>query len=108
MVFHERKEESKSSESSKPRKSSGDKQDRPAEYNQGQVQEINKKVDGKIQRVEENILQWIDEETKCLKDSLEKDITAIRSEVDEKNIELNSKVQATISNLKEEVNDKVA
>merc|ERR1712223_1701160 len=78
------------------------------EYTQGQVQEINKKVDGKIQKVEENILQWIDEETKCLKDSLEKDITAIRSEVDEKNIELNSKVQATISNLKEEVNDKVA
>ena len=38
MVFHERKEESKSSDSSKPRKSSGDKQDKPAEYNQGQVQ----------------------------------------------------------------------
>merc|ERR1719270_1121535 len=106
MVFHERKEESKSSDSSKTKKVSTEK--KPAEYNQGQVQEINKKVDGKIQRVEENILQWIDEETKVLKDSLEKDITAIRSEVDEKNIELNSKVQATISNLKEEVNDKVA
>merc|ERR1719192_3097201 len=38
MVFHERKEESKGSEASKPRKPSGDKQDKPAEYNQGQVQ----------------------------------------------------------------------
>ena len=106
MAFHAGKETSKTtSPPAKPKNTSnGDAK----EYTQGQVQEINKKVDGKIQKVEENILQWIDEETKCLKDSLEKDITAIRSEVDEKNIELNSKVQATISNLKEEVNDKVA
>jgi len=106
MAFHAGKETSKTtSPPAKPKNASnGDAK----EYTQGQVQEINKKVDGKIQKVEENILQWIDEETKCLKDSLEKDITAIRSEVDEKNIELNSKVQATISNLKEEVNDKVA
>jgi len=106
MVFHERKETSKTT--SPPAKPKNATNGDAKEYTQGQVQEINKKVDGKIQKVEENILQWIDEETKCLKDGLEKDISAIRSEVDEKNIELNSKVQATISNLKEEVNDKVA
>ena len=49
-------------------------------------------MDSKIQRVEENILQWIDEETKVLKDNLEKDIQSIRTEVDTKNVELNSKV----------------
>lgn len=107
MVFHERKETSKSSSSppAKPKsKANGDAK----EHTQEQVQEITKKVDNKIQKVEENILQWIDEETKCLKDGLEKDIVAIRTEVDEKNIELNSKVTATIANLKEEVNDKVS
>ena len=106
MVFHERKEESKSSDANKPtpKKSAAEK---PPEYNQGQVQEINKKVDSKIQRVEENILQWIDEETKTLKDSLEKDTVAIRTEVDEKYIELNSKVQTSIADLKDEVNEKV-
>lgn len=36
MVFHERKEESKISDSSKPKKASVEK--KPAEYNQGQVQ----------------------------------------------------------------------
>ena len=71
-------------------------------------QEINKKVDGKIQRVEENILQWIDEETKVLKENLDKDIHSIRSEVDTKNVELNAKVQATIHDLREEVIEKVA
>merc|ERR1711936_261710 len=88
MAFHAGKETSKTtSPPAKPKNASnGDAK----EYTQGQVQEINKKVDGKIQKVEENILQWIDEETKCLKDGLEKDISAIRSEVDEKNIELNS------------------
>jgi len=104
MVFHERKEESKTPEASKPRKAVSDK---PPEYNQSQVQEINKKVDGKIQRVEENILQWIDEETKVLKDNLEKDIHSIRNEVDTKNIELNSKVQASIHDLRDEVIEKV-
>jgi len=104
MVFHERKEESKNTEASKPRKATSDK---PPEYNQSQVQEINKKVDSKIQRVEENILQWIDEETKVLKDNLEKDITSIRSEVDTKNIELNSKVQSSIHDLRDEVIEKV-
>ena len=64
-------------------------------------QEINKKVDSKIQRVEENILQWIDEETKVLKDNLEKDIQSIRTEVDTKNVELNSKVQTSIHDLRD-------
>ena len=57
--------------------------------------------------MEENILQWIDEETKVLKDNLEKDITSIRSEVDTKNIELNSKVQSSIHDLRDEVIEKV-
>jgi len=104
MVFHERKEESKNTEASKPKKATSDK---PPEYNQSQVQEINKKVDSKIQRVEENILQWIDEETKVLKEDLEKDIGSIRSEVDTKNIEMNSKVQSSIHDLRDEVIEKV-
>ena len=64
-------------------------------------------MDGKIQRVEENILQWIDEETKVLKDNLDKDIHDIRNEVDTKNVELNAKVQASIHDLREEVIEKV-
>jgi len=98
MAFHERKEDKKS----EPNLKKVTTETQP-EYNQGQVQEINKKVDNKIQRVEENILQWIDEEAKTLKDTLEKDILAIRTEVDTKNIELNSKVQVSIHDLKEEV-----
>merc|ERR1719348_936429 len=105
MVFHERKAESKSTEASKPRKAASEKP--TPEYNQSQVQEINKKVDSKIQRVEENILQWIDEETKVLKDNLEKDIQSIRTEVDTKNVELNSKVQTSIHDLRDEVIEKV-
>ena len=45
----------------------------------------------KVQKIEENICQWIDEETKSLKNTLEHDITSIRSEADNKNIEMNSK-----------------
>ena len=58
--------------------------------------EIHKKFEVKVQKIEENICQWIDEETKTLKDTMEKDITSIRSEVDSKNIEINSKVQGSI------------
>jgi len=104
-AFHDRKEESKKPESPKAKKAASDK---PPEYNQSQVQEINKKVDSKISRVEENILQWIDEETKTLKDSLDKDISAIRSEVDTKNLDMNAKIQVSIADLIEEVNEKVA
>jgi G:T/U-mismatch repair DNA glycosylase len=32
-----------------------------------QVQEVNKRVDRKIEKVEENILQWIDEEAKAIR-----------------------------------------
>ena len=103
-AFHDRKEESKSSENPKSKKAPSDK---PPEYNQGQVQEINKKVDSKISRVEENILQWIDEETKTLKKSLDEDIIAIRTEVDTKNLDMNAKIQVSIADLKEEVNEKV-
>jgi len=105
VVFHDRKEINKTADSPPPKPKA--QNNHHPEYNQGQVQEINKKVDTKIQKVEENILQWIDEETKCLKEGLERDITAIRTEVDVKNIELNSKVTATIEHLKDEVNEKV-
>lgn len=104
LSFHDRKEEKTEP---KLKKVSTDKQPEHG-YNQNQVQEMNQKVDGKIQRVEENILQWIDEETKTLKVTLEKDILAIRSEVDTKNIELNSKVQTSIQDFKEDVNEKVS
>lgn len=103
MVFHEKKETSKTAESPPPKA----KSNQQPEYNQGQVQEFNKKVDTKIQKVEENILQWIDEETKCLKDGLERDISDIRSEVDVKNIDLNSKVTAKIDHLRDDFNEKV-
>ena len=38
-----------------------------------------------------------------MKETLEKDISSIRSEVDNKNIEINSKVQASIQELREEI-----
>merc|ERR1719483_195149 len=101
-----KKEESKSSETVKP-KAKKAPSDKPTEYNQGQVQEINKKVDSKISRVEENMLQWLDEETKTLKETLDKDIIAIRTEVDTKNLDMNAKIQVSIADLKEDVNEKV-
>ena len=82
MAFHERKEDNKN----EPKLKKVQTEQKAPIYNQGQVQEINKKVDDKIQRVEENILQWIDEEAKTLKDTLEKDILSIRTEVDNNNL----------------------
>ena len=110
MVFHDRKETEKEKKKteSPPAKPKNRANGENGECTQGQVQEMSKKVDTKIAKVEENILQWIDEETKGLKDTLEKDITAIRTDVDEKNIEMNSKVTATIASLKEEVNERVS
>ena len=109
MVFHERKETTKATKESPPTKPKNNENgDQGHADTQHQVQEMGKKVDTKIQKVEENILQWIDEETKCLKDGLEKDISAIRSEVDEKNIEMNSKVTASIADLKDDINEKVS
>ena len=103
MAFHDRKGDQKNEPNLK--KVTSEKQ---TGYNQEQVQELNQKVDNKIQRVEENIFQWIDEEAKSLKTSLEKDINTIRSEVDTKNIEINSKVQSSIHDFKEEINEKVS
>ena len=70
--------------------------------------EVHKKFEVKVQKIEENICQWIDEETKTLKETIEKDITSIRTEVDSKNIEINSKVQGSIHDLKNELDIKVA
>ena len=58
-----------------------------------QVQEVNKRVDRKIEKVEENILQWIDEEAKAIRSTVERDLGSLREEVDTKNIELLSKVK---------------
>ena len=69
---------------------------KPATTEPAENTEIHKKFEVKVQKIEENICQWIDEETKTLKDTMEKDITSIRSEVDSKNIEINSKVQGSI------------
>ena len=71
-------------------------------------EEASKKMEVKVQKIEENICQWIDEETKSLKNTLEHDITSIRSEVDNKNIEMNSKVQGSIHELRDIINTKVA
>ena len=103
MAFHDKKDE-------KPAKklkstSSGES---TKGLNQDQVVEINHKVDSKIQRVEENIFQWIDEEARSIKDHLEKDINSIRFEVDNKSVDLNSKIQSSIHDFKDEVNLKVA
>merc|ERR1712048_479904 len=70
--------------------------------------DVEKKFEVKVQKIEENICQWIDEETKTLKDTLEKDVASIRNEVDSKNIDMNSKVQGSIQELKHELNTKVA
>ena len=102
MAFHERKEEKPEKKLKKvPEK-------KPNDDNLVHTDEINQKVDGKIQKVEENILQWIDEEAKTLKESLEKDILEIRKEVDTKNIDLNSKVQTSLHDLKEEMNQRIS
>jgi hypothetical protein len=61
-------------------------------YVQMQVQEVNKRVDRKIEKVEENILQWIDEEAKAIRSTVERDLGSLRDEVDSKNIEMLSKV----------------
>ena len=60
---------------------------------QMQVQEVNKRVDRKIEKVEENILQWIDEEAKAIRSTVERDLGSLREEVDTKNIEMLSKVK---------------
>ena len=88
MSFHERKEERTDRNlkkvEAKPRTESA-------------APEMSKKFEDKIQKIEENICQWIDDEAKSLKDHLEKDICSIRNEVDNKNIEMNSKVQSITS-----------
>ena len=58
-----------------------------------QVQEVNKRVDRKIEKVEENILQWIDEEAKAIRSTVERDLGSLREEVDTKNIEMLTKLK---------------
>ena len=92
MSFHERKEEKTERNLKKVE---------PKPKTEGGL-EMNKKMEDKIQKIEENICQWIDEEAKSLKESLEKDISSIRSEVDTKNIEMNSKGRFRDSSITEQ------
>ena len=110
ITFHENKKDTqndfnlkKVEKETKPKPKPKPQTTEPAESG-----EIHKKFEVKVQKIEENICQWIDDETKTLKDTIEKDITSIRSEVDTKNIEINSKVQSSLHDLKNELNSKVA
>ena len=100
MLFHEKKEDSKAQDTIHDEKK---KDVTPVQV----TKEINKKIDTKIDRMEQNIMQWIDDETKLLKENVENDITKLRDDVDEKNVDLNAKVQATVASLKEEVAEQV-
>ncbi len=61
---------------------------------------MNKRVDRKIEKVEENILQWIDEEAKAIRSTVERDLGSLREEVDSKNIEMLSKVGYFLKSVK--------
>ena len=68
-------------------------------------------VDHYLEKIESGgirIVGALTSETKTLKETIEKDITSIRSEVDSKNIEINSKVQGSLHDLKNELDLKVA
>ena len=109
IAFHDRKEEKNDINLKKVNKEHKPKpkpKEEPAHEPSDEV--INKKFEVKVQKIEENICQWIDEETKTIKETVEKDIASIRTEVDTKNIEMNSKVQGSIHDLKQELNTKVA
>jgi len=107
IAFHDRKEEKNDINLKKVKKEEKPKP-KPSEAPQQVSVDIDKKFEVKVQKIEENICQWIAEETTTLKDTLEKDIASIRNEVDTKNIDMNSKVQGTIHDLKNELNTKVA
>ena len=109
IAFHDRKEEKNDINLKKVNKEPKPKpkpKEEPVHEPSDEV--INKKFEVKVQKIEENICQWIDEETKTIKETVEKDIASIRTEVDTKNIEMNSKVQGSIHDLKQELNTKVA
>jgi len=105
ISFHDRKDEKNDFNLKKVEKKEPVKTKQKSEQPNG---DIDKKFEVKVNKIEENICQWIDEETKTLKETLEKDISSIRSEVDNKNIEINSKVQGSLHDMKEELNNKVA
>ena len=93
ISFHDRKDEKNDFNLKKVEKKEPVKTKQKSEQPNG---DIDKKFEVKVNKIEENICQWIDEETKTLKETLEKDISSIRSEVDNKNIEINSKVQGRV------------
>ena len=98
IAFHENKKDDKNDINLKKveKETKPKAKPKPVTTEPAENTEIHKKFEVKVQKIEENICQWIDEETKTLKDTMEKDITSIRSEVDSKNIEINSKVQGSI------------
>jgi len=105
IAFHDRKEEKNDINLKKVNK---EQKPKTSEATPQVSVDVEKKFEVKVQKIEENICQWIDEETKTLKDTLEKDVASIRNEVDTKNIDMNSKVQGSIQELKHELNTKVA
>lgn len=105
IAFHDRKEEKNDINLKKVNK---EQKPKTSESTPQVSVDVEKKFEVKVQKIEENICQWIDEETKTLKDTLEKDVASIRNEVDSKNIDMNSKVQGSIQELKHELNTKVA
>jgi len=107
IAFHDRKEEKNDINLKKVNKEQRP-QPKTSEATPQVSVDVEKKFEVKVQKIEENICQWIDEETKTLKDTLEKDVASIRNEVDTKNIDMNSKVQGSIQELKHELNTKVA
>ena len=52
---------------------------KPVKTELAETGEIHKKFEVKVQKIEENICQWIDDETKTIKETIEKDITSIRT-----------------------------
>lgn len=103
VLFHSNKENGKIQENHEEKKE--------VKKDPGSAQvtkEINKKVDSKINKIEENIMMWIDEETTTMKTNIENDITKLREDVDQKNIDVNAKVQATVDTLREEVQEQIA
>ena len=110
ITFHENKKDDKNDFNLKKveKEKTPKPKPKPVKTELSETGEIHKKFEVKVQKIEENICQWIDDETKTIKETIEKDITSIRSEVDTKNIEINSKVQGSLHDLKNELDMKVA
>merc|ERR1719264_1000181 len=84
ITFHENKKDDKNDFNLKKveKEKTPKPKPKPVTTESAETGEIHKKFEVKVQKIEENICQWIDDETKTIKETIEKDITSIRSEVD--------------------------